>query len=437
MTTRSHTSIAGGSLAVGASTAVRLASGLAVAVIASRLLGPAAKGEISLLQQVPAIAALLGTLGFDAAHGYFVGRHRRDVAASVTASVLHAVLATIIGVPVVALLMRHAIPALAAVPVATLWLAAAVAPLLVLASLLGGILTGQGRLGRQAVAGSAGALASLGVVLVAALTGLLTPASVMVGALAGGTVTVMASLASTGARHPALLTGADIRERWGYARRSYVQSVTGYLELRQDVVLLGILGSAAGVGLYSVGASVAELLFYLPQALASALTARSLQEDAAEGATITASVTRLLVAALVLIAAAVALAARPLITGVFGAEFAPSATVVLLLLPGIVTWGAASQSGAYLATHGRLFPRLSTLTLLLNLGLNLALIPTLGIRGAAIATSISYSVSSLYIMRTFLAQTGLRVRDLAIVTRADLSLALAATRALGRRAAGR
>lgn len=437
MTTRTHTSIAGGSLAVGASTAIRLASGLAVAVIVSRLLGSAAKGEISLLQQVPAIAALLGTLGFDAAHGYFVGRHRRDVAASVTVSVLHAALAAIICVPIVVLLMRHAIPALTAVPVATLWLAAAVVPLLVLASLLGGILTGQGRLGRQAIAGSAGALASLSVVLVAALTGLLTPASVMVGALAGAAVTVIASLASTGAHRPAMLTRADIRERWGYARRSYVQSVTGYLELRQDVVLLGILGSAAGVGLYSVGASVAELLFYLPQVLAAALTARSLQEDAAEGAAITASVTRLLVAALVLIAAAVTLAAQPLITGVFGAEFAPSATVVLLLLPGIVIWGAASQSGAYLATHGRLFPRLSTFTLLLNLGLNLALIPALGIAGAAIATSISYSVSSLYIMRTFLAQTGLRVRDLVLVTRADLSLALAATRALGQRAAGR
>jgi len=437
MTTRPHTSIAGGSLAVGASTAVRLASGLAVAVIVSRLLGPVAKGEISLLQQVPAIAALLGTLGFDAAHGYFVGRHRRDVAASVTASVLHAALAAIIGVPLVALIMRSALPALSAVPTATLWLAAAVAPLLLLVGLLGGILTGQGRLGRQALAGSAGALTSLGVVVLAALLGKLTPAVVVAGALAGGAITTVASLASTGVRRPALLSSGDIRERWGYARRSYVQSVTGYLELRQDVVLLGVLGPAVGVGLYSVGASVAELLFYLPQVLASALTARSLQEGAAEGAAITASVTRLLVAALMLIAAAVALAARPLITGVFGAEFAPSATVVLLLLPGVVTWGAASQSGAYLATHGRLFPRLSTLTLLLNLGLNLALIPTLGIRGAAIATSVSYSVSSLYIMRTFLAQTGLRVRDLVIVTRADLSLALAATRALGRRAAGR
>lgn len=429
--------ILSGSLAVGASTAIRLAAGLVVAVVVSRLLGPAAKGEISLLQQVPAIAALLGTLGFDAAHGYFVGRHRRDVAASVTGAVLHAALAALIGIPLVTLIMRYALPALSAVPTTTLWLAAAVAPLLVLASLLGGILTGQGRLGRQAFAGILGALVSLGIVLLAALTGRLEPAAVVAGALAGGAVTSVASLASTGIRRPVLLSGADVRERWGYARRSYVQSVTGYLELRQDVVLLGILGPAAGVGLYSVGASVAELLFYLPQVLASALTARSLQESAAEGAAITASVTRLLVAALAVIAVVVALAARPLITVVFGAEFAPSASVVLLLLPGIVIWGAASQSGAYLATHGRLFPRLSTFTLLLNLGLNLALIPALGIGGAAIATSVSYSVSSLYIMRTFLAQAGLRARDLVLVTRADLTLALAATRALGQRATGR
>mgnify|MGYP001024817220 CR=1 FL=1 len=428
-----HASIAGSGLAIGASTAVRLATGLAIGIIVARMLGPGAKGELALLQQLPAIAALLSALGFDAAHGYFVGRHRRDAAAAVSDSVVHALIAGPVSVPALVLVMRLLVPALAEVPPATLVIAASAAPVLVLASLLGGVLTGQGRLGRQALAGGLAASASLVVVASLALSGRLTLAAVVGAGLLGAVVSAVTSLIATGARTPVRPSRSRIAERWGYARRSYVQSVTGYLELRQDIVLLGILGPAAGVGLYSVGASVAELLFYLPQVLASALTARALQEDAAEGAAITASITRLLVAALVVMAGVVAVIARPLVTGVFGAQFAPAASVVWLLLPGIVIWGVASQSGAYLASHGRLFPKVSTATLLLNLALNLALIPVLGIQGAAISTSISYAASSLYILRTFLVTTGTRTRDLVRLRRADLALAAAAVSALGSR----
>lgn len=419
-----------GGIAVGAAQATRLTTGLIIGVIVSRMLGPAAKGELSLLQQLPAIAALVGALGFDAAHAYFVGRHKADAGAAVSDSAAHTLLVAVVAVPALVLVMRSAVPALAAVPSGVLWLAAGIAPILVLSSLLGGILTGQSRLTQHAVAGIAGALVSLAAVVTAVAVGTLTVAVVVAGTLAGVAVAAALSAWGTGVRSATVPSLVRVRERWGYARASYVQSVTGYLELRQDVVLLGILGSAAGVGIYSVGASIAELLFYLPQVLASALTARALQEDAARGAALTASVTRLLVAALGLTAVVVALLARPLVVLVFGPAFAPAASVVWLLLPGIVIWGIASQGGAYLATHGRLFPRVSTATLFVNLGLNLALIPSLGPVGAAIATTISYSLVSGYIIRTFSITTETRLRDLLLVSADDIRYALAAARAL-------
>ena len=122
--------------------------------------------------------------------------------------------------------------------------------------------------------------------------------------------------------------------------------------------------------------------------------------------------------------------ARPLVVTLFGAQFVQAATVIAVLTPGILVWGIASQPAAYLASHGRLFPRMSTATLLINFMLNLALIPVLGPMGAAVATAISYTVISGYIIRTFVRETGTRLRDLLVVRSADVHFAIAATRAL-------
>jgi O-antigen/teichoic acid export membrane protein len=432
---RPHASILGGSLALGASTALRLVASFAIAILVARLLGAEAKGQLALLQQFPAIAALLLGLGFETAHAYYVGRQGRDPGSAISDSLALTMLASVVGLPLTALLMREFVPALAAVPTSTVLVASASLPLLMLTALLGGVLTGQGRLPGQALAQSAATLTSLTAIVAWALLGELTLEQVVVATVIALGVGVVGSAIATRVRSLPRPSLARLREEFPYARRSYVQGVTGYLEMRQDIVLLGLLASAAGVGVYTVGVSLAELLFYAPQTIAAALTARSLQEGAESGAALTAQITRLLTAFLLVAAVGLALLARPLVVAVFGAAFAESAAVIVILVPGIVVWGIASQPGAYLATHGRLFPRMSTATLLLNLTLNLALIPTLGARGAAIATAISYSIISGYIIRTFLRETETSLRDLLVMRADDMRYALAAARALRKPAA--
>ena len=70
MQNRARSSILGGSLAVGSSTAFRLVTNFAIAVLVARLLGAEAKGQLALLQQFPAITALLLGLGFCHAQGF-------------------------------------------------------------------------------------------------------------------------------------------------------------------------------------------------------------------------------------------------------------------------------------------------------------------------------------------------------------------------------
>lgn len=433
MQERRHASILGGSLAVGSSTAFRLATNFVIAILVARLLGAEAKGQLALLQQFPAITALVLGLGFESAHAYYVGRHKRNPSATLSDSIAFAAAASAVGLPIVALVMREFVPALAGVPTGTLVVAAAAVPSLLLASMVGGILTGQGRVAGQAYAQAGGAAVTLALIGTLAAFGALTLERVVIATLLGMVVGIGVSLSATGVRTLPAPSISRLREEMTYAKRSYVQSVTGYLELRQDVLLLGVLASAAGVGVYSVGASLAELLFYAPQTVAVALAARSYQEEAASGAALTAATTRLLTAFMLVAVVALALIVRPLVITVFGAEFAEAAPVFLILAPGIIIWGMASQASVYLATHGRLFPRVSTATLLVNLALNLILIPLYGVRGAAVATTISYSLSSTYIMYTFVRITSTRATDLLVLRAEDIRFAAAAARALIRR----
>lgn len=427
-----HASILGGSLAVGAATALRLAASFAIAILVSRALGAEVKGQLALLQQFPAIAALLLGLGLEAAHAYHVGRHRSDSAATVSDSLAHACVASALGIPLTMFVVRLFVPALDPVSTITLAVAAATVPLLLLMALMGGILTGLGRVPSQALAQAAAAASSLGLIVALAVVGQLTLDKVVAASAIALTIGVVCTVLATRVRSLPRPSLVRLRAELPYARRSYVQTVTGYLEMRQDVVLLGILGSAAGVGVYSVGVALAELLFYAPQAVGTALTARSLQEDAEGGSALAARTTRLLTAFMCISAAALAIVARPLVITLFGPQFAQAATVIAVLMPAIVVWGIASQPAAYLATHGRLFPRMSTATLLLNLILNLALIPALGPVGAAIATAISYSAISGYIIFAYTRETQTRIIDLLVVRRADVRFAIAAARALRR-----
>ena len=153
-------------------------------------------------------------------------------------------------------------------------------------------------------------------------------------------------------------------------------------------------------------------------------------EDADSGAGLTARSTRLLTTFMLVSAGAWVVIARPLVVTLLGVQFAQAATVIAVLTPGILVWGIAGQPAAHLASHGRLFPDMSTATLLVNFTLNLALIPVLGPVGAAVATAVSYSVISGYIILAFMRQTGTRLKDLLVVRSADARFAVAAARAL-------
>jgi O-antigen/teichoic acid export membrane protein len=105
------------------------------------------------------------------------------------------------------------------------------------------------------------------------------------------------------------------------------------------------------------------------------------------------------------------------------------------LLPGSLALSVAKVLVYHLGAINRLDLAIksSMPALVLNTVLNLFLIPSHGIVGAAVATSISYLFYAMISIHLYSSLTGLNVSTLIIVTRADFELLASTVKRLVRR----
>lgn len=187
-----------------------------------------------------------------------------------------------------------------------------------------------------------------------------------------------------------------------------------FLLFRSDILILDGLTTTAAVGLYSLAVSLAELTRVVTDAIAQVALPRQLHTDDASAAAATLSVTRL-TAFVALVSVGLMCAAAPtLVPLVYGGAFAGSVPSLLALAPGLLALGATRPIGAYLLRLDRpmFASAMSVAALVVNVGLNLLLIPAYGIVGSAVASSVAYTTLAGLQAAWFLRATGGSPRDL-------------------------
>lgn len=166
------------------------------------------------------------------------------------------------------------------------------------------------------------------------------------------------------------------------------------LNYRLDAFLIVLFVSTAGVGHYAVAVALSEGLWFIANAVAVVLIPRLTAQNDEDAAMTAAVVSRNTMA--VTAVAAIGLAVfSPLIPFVFGTDYRDSIVPFLILLPGTVALSSGKILSSYVFSRGR--PIINTwiagAALLTTLVLDLALIPPLGVTGAAIASSAAYFLS--------------------------------------------
>ncbi|GBF76346.1 hypothetical protein PA598K_04809, partial [Paenibacillus sp. 598K] len=394
-----------------------------ISVIMARLLGPEGKGVITAILVIPTLVVTIADLGIRQATAYYIGQRtyeQRDIVSSLTFLWLLTSLLSIGLVTVIFLLQYQGQYS---------WWLLGVCILTIPANLgiqyLRGIMQGRGRIGgiNRVELVKTGLNFLILMLLVgwfgwgvfgAALTQLLMLLVTLFYSFRllrgeiGFSVRVVQPI-------PSLL----IRKGFAFALALFVIQ----LNYRIDIVFLERMTSVTEVGLYSVGTNIAELIWQLPTAIGLILFSRSASSKRSEDAVArTAKLIRLVVPLLLVCGGLFWLLAPTMIDLMYGAAFAGSGTIIRYLLPGIVVMVVFKLLHADLSGRGApLFSlRVSLLALVVNIALNLLLIPGYGAIGSAVASSISYGVAGVLFVWLYARREGIALRAVLLPTAEDV-----------------
>lgn len=375
-----------------ASQGAALALGVAFVVLATRWLGAADRGHQAFLISVGQIAAILLGLGVSNALPAALALDRRRVR-----SALRVVGATTLFAAATGALLVAVVSRLRLLPEAeghgalvTAFVAASVAhqALTVLAVSAGDVRTYNTA---GIVSGSVALLLLVGLRLLDAV-GVASAVAVQMVALAVASAWSMLRLRTIQAVEQAAI---PLRRLAGAASLGLLSNLFGMAMLRGDLVVVSRLAGMADAGVYSVAVFVGELTLRIPQ-WAGQLHSPSVAGDSNEVSV--ARTVDLLVAAVAANTVVFACAGilRPVGARVFahaaGPEFAAAYDLMLGLGPRFVLQGGVAILAAFLAGRGyTLFHPVASLVGLCGVvGLDVVLVPRMGIAGASLASSIGY-----------------------------------------------
>lgn len=181
----------------------------------------------------------------------------------------------------------------------------------------------------------------------------------------------------------------------------------------------------AAVGLYGVAVSIAERLWIVSQSISSVLyPAISSSSDVDSKNKLTSVISRNVLFFSIIAGIVFYFASDLIFRLLFGEAYADSSDILKMLLPGIILFSVDRILSNDLAGRGK--PELnmytSIFTVASNIILNILLIPKVGIAGAAISTSVTYSLSTLVKMFLFKRETGVSYSKMLLLQKEDLIL---------------
>ncbi len=413
------------------------ALGLVNVLIISRALGPEGRGNVAFVLTMAMLVSQLSNLGVQTAIANFGGRDRRLLSGLAGTSIVLSLVLGAIGVGIVAILI-DLVPAVGgSVDPTTRWIALACVPVMILGYYLFMLALTEYRFG------------------VANISLLITPVSNVVGngiLFLLGALTVQIAVISwvTGQVIGLVVLAFYVHRRLhgfgrpdavlarrmiGFGVKTHAGQIGMVGNYRLDQWLLGSIAGAKALGLYSVAVAWAEVLFFLPNTLATVQRPdliRANRRDASRQASVGFRAGALIT----LLSVVVLLAAAPFLCAtVFGSDFSGSIRDLRILALGAFGIAAIKQLGTALTSQNK--PLLETAGILAAFAVtavtDVVLIPSHADLGASIASVVSYSVGGLAMAAIFVRALGGRPSDL-LPRRTDVRWFLDAVRARARRA---
>jgi O-antigen/teichoic acid export membrane protein len=210
------------------------------------------------------------------------------------------------------------------------------------------------------------------------------------------------------------------KESLNYGFKVMFGGILQYLNYRADILLITFFLTRTEVGWYYVSVLIAERLLFLTQATSTILLpAASSSESQREKTPLLSRLNFTVVFGGSLI---IGLSAYWIVPLLFSNEYSNSVLPLVFILPGVISLSVSKLLSADLGSRG--LPQYSTyvsiLNFFLNIGFNIILIPRIGIAGAALSSTISYSAALILLAFFYKRVTNISITELLLLKKGDL-----------------
>lgn len=373
--------------------------GVAVKILLARYLGPIGLGYFTLALYFPELAVLFLRLGLPMSNIYFVGSGQISEQKAFSNSISLALLISITGVILYLAITPWLRPAfLKGMPFSLILLGALSLPLTMLIVFTESIFQAKERLRDISLVKLLQALSWLILLLIIVVWCNQGTHGALVSYLIRDSLGLFALLLLL-LKSLKFLPGLDLtllKRQLSYGLKGHLGSIVLFFNFRLDILFITFFLGPREVGIYSLAVVISESLWKLADAAQVVLFPRTARTQGPANFTLQVQTA---VAAITIIGASLLiLLGKPVISLLFSKAFQEAYMAAVFLCPGIIALTFAKVLNADLV--GRGYPwvifQAAMCGLPFTLILNPILIPLLGIKGAAITSSISYIANGLF-----------------------------------------
>jgi O-antigen/teichoic acid export membrane protein len=384
--------------------------GLVITILTTKPFGPEGRGEYALLVLIVTTVTTLFNFGVPSTNTYFAAQKKLNRVQLYRASIVLAVVISIVTFGVLSILYEIKLFDMFLFPTDKLTppilASLGVIPIVFFNLFAQGIIIGENKieLNNYMSLSSQGGMALLLAVLYF-LGALSVTAAILLYAFShilAFVIIVATSFPSFSDVVRTRIVWRDYSAMLRFSGTIHLGNLTQFLNYRLGTFIIKFFTGTAAVGLYSISAVLGETLWLLSGSMASVLlpTIAGKHEKSKEIAVKAAAATF----AISILGGIVAFLAGPfLILLLFGDKFSGSIEPFLILIPGVVIFSITNILATYLTGAGRpgYNSAIAFISFIFTVIFDILLIPRYSISGAALASVISYTMSTIMTIVAF------------------------------------
>jgi len=399
----------------------------ATSILIARILGPEGKGALALIFLVPSLLFVIGNFGLAEASIYYLGRREASLEKIASNNTFLSLIISAILMAVFFMTFSeiHRIFFHDILP-EYFYIGVVILPLLLFISYASSILLSQGKIRQFNLVNLIPVLvfpALFGFSLIFSIERLMSAVATQVLSVATGMIFVLVFLRRL-TRFRIIYCPELTKQQFGFGLKSYWANLMAFLNYRIDLFLVAYFLPVREVGYYTLAFGLAEIIWYIADSVSTVFFPKISSLSPAQANLFAPVVCRQTLFLTGLAGLGLLAAGKPIIAVIYGKTFLPALLPLMILLPGVWLLSLGKVISNYLSGQGR--PEIAavsaSIVLFFNIVLNIILIPKLGIKGAALVSTISYALATLIVLVAFLKISGKKVREVLLICREDIKI---------------